>query len=164
MPPSSLMGFGELSLSSCQFTSIYLDNLHCHPGSLLPSHLWVWTVRTPPFTKVPLPVSVLGVLAELLGMWDLGFLTRHGTHAPLQWKHQDLTTGPPGKSPLLSLWAVTISQPLSLCFLPSRHSPQGPARQDVHCSPTAHCCPGRKTMFYSVTVKIRQIPFSSITC
>ena len=58
----------------------------------------------------------------MLGMWDLSSPTRDRTHVPLQWKHGDLITGPPGKSPLLSLWAVTIS-PLLLSLSPPAFSP-----------------------------------------
>ena len=39
-------------------------------------------------------------LATLHGIWDLT-LTRDRTRGPLQWECRVLTTGPPGKSPLM---------------------------------------------------------------
>ena len=53
-------------------------------------------------------------LATLCSLWDLSSLTRDWTQA-WQWKHQVLTTGPPGNSPFHSfLWLSSI--PLYVCM------------------------------------------------
>ena len=40
----------------------------------------------------------------LHSLWDLSSPTRDQTCDPWQWKHQVLTTGPPGKYPCLVFW------------------------------------------------------------
>ena len=48
------------------------------------------------------------LLATPRGMQDLSSLTRDQTRAPRQWKQGVLTTGPPGKSLVSSLYAYLL--------------------------------------------------------
>lgn len=66
---------------------------------------------TPPNTSLFVSLSgfhfylfiVYVFLAMLQGMWDLSCLTKDQTHTPSHWKLRVLTTGLPGKSPVIAI-------------------------------------------------------------
>ena len=78
----------------------YTQSLNKHTPSLYPLCQAFQIIATsfPFITWILVCVCVCVCVCFNHAMWDLSFSTRDWTHAPLQWKHRILTTGPPGKS------------------------------------------------------------------
>ena len=88
------------SLSHVQLFTTPWTVAHQAPQSMGFSRQEYWS-------GVPLPSYLMHIYIHATpgSIWDLSSPIRVWTYAPLQWKHRVLTTGPPGKSQMLIVFA-----------------------------------------------------------